>query len=220
MKKTAATKKKASGAEPIPNPAEVAEVKEAEKADGEPRVKVLETIECDSLARSCRITYELGVREDGSAVMRVAGNSGAGMFCDQWVSVDDVLRVLNLPAHRDCISSTAFRPLYLGRSSNSHSFLMAALRHEEAVIPHPTRPRNYQAADPRLFEARVRRAIDPETGAGAESIRGSAGGEDAPTDIGPVDESAGSWEGSGGDTAQVEEAPAPASRKPVRGKRR
>ncbi|MBQ0931170.1 hypothetical protein [Ideonella alba] len=189
MKKTAKTKRVAPPTEPKTEPlAEPTTEPTPEPSPAIDQVRVLETIECDSLARSCRITYELGVRLDGSAVMRVARNSGAGMFCDQWVSVDDVLRVLNLPAHREGISSTAFRPLYLGRSSNSHSFLMAALRHEEAVIPHPTRPRNYQAADPRLFEARVRRAVDPETGEGAETMRGIAGGEDAPTDIGPVDE--------------------------------
>lgn len=156
MKKIGATKKKAPGAEPVPNQSPAAEVGEVDKvenpdgagqvADPGPRVTALESVECDSLARSCRLTYELGRREDGAAVMRVAANSGAGMFCDDWVSVDEVLRILRLPAHRECVSSTALRPLYLGRSSNSHSFLMAALRHEEAVIPHPTRPRNYQAS--------------------------------------------------------------------------
>lgn len=136
-----------------PEKTDVAE--SANDAPKAPDVRTLRSVECDSLARSSRLTYEFGVRDGSEPVMRVARNSGAGMFCDEWVSVGEVIRVLGLPLYRESVSSTALRSLYVGRSSNSHSFLMAALRNEEVVIPHPERQRTYKVADLKAFHARV-----------------------------------------------------------------
>lgn len=129
-------------------------------------VRVLKTIECDSLARSSILKYELGVRGEGEAVIRIAGNSGNGMFSEEWVSMRDVLNILRVPAHQEAISSMAFRPLYAGRSINSPSFLMAALRNEEVVVAHPSKRRCYQVSAASAFEERIEQLASGEEPAG------------------------------------------------------
>jgi len=129
----------------------------------EQEVRVIRSIECDSLARTCRLTYELGVKGEGEAVIRIAGNSGNGMFSEEWVSMRDVLNILRVPLHQEAISSMAFRPLYAGRSINSPSFLMAALRNEEVVVAHPSKRRCYMVSAVSAFEERVEELLGART---------------------------------------------------------
>lgn len=124
-------------------------------------VRVLRTITCDSLSRMSRLTFQYGIRGGAEIVMRICANSGNGMFSDDWVRADDVLNVLRSPDNQEVISSLAFRPLYVGKSINTPSFLMAALRHEEVITTHPTLKRAYQVLAVSAYEDRVRSL--PET---------------------------------------------------------
>ncbi len=117
--------------------------------------RVLKSVECDSLSGMSRLTYEFGVRGDSEIVMRIVGNTGSGMFSDDWVSANEVLNILRVPLYQESISSVAFRPLYLGKSVNTPSFLMAALRNEEVIAVHPTLKRGYQVIAVSAFEERV-----------------------------------------------------------------
>lgn len=118
-------------------------------------IRVIRVVECDSLARSSRLTYELGIRGDAEAVMRISGNTGNGMFSEEWVPMAEVMNILRVPIHQEAINSMAFRPLYAGRSINSPSFLMAALRNEEVIVAHPSKRRCYMVSALSAFEERI-----------------------------------------------------------------
>lgn len=122
-------------------------------------VKAVKTVECFSVSGKSRLTYQFGRRDgvDGleGVYMRIQHNSGGGMFSDEWVTLNGVLDVLRDPGYAETITSRAFRGLYVGRSVNSQSFLMAALKNEEVIADHSTKKRAYQVFDLGAFEERI-----------------------------------------------------------------
>jgi hypothetical protein len=121
----------------------------------ENEVKVVKAFECKSLSGLSTLTYEIGIRGGAEGVIRVAGNSGSGMFSDDWVPLREVLNILRLPLNQEAISSSAFRPLYLGRSINTPSFLMAALLNEEVIGVNSEKKRTYEVTAVSAFEERM-----------------------------------------------------------------
>ncbi len=121
----------------------------------EVEIKTVKAVQCQSLSGLTMLTYEFGVGAESEVFIRIASSTGNGMFSNGWVSFREVLNVLSLPLNQESISSMAFRPLYLGRSINSPSFLMAALRNEEVVVVHPSRKRAYQVFSVSAFEERI-----------------------------------------------------------------
>jgi hypothetical protein len=132
----------------------------------ENEINVVKQIECDSLSRMSKLTYEFGVSGEAEVVMRIVGNSGSGMFSNDWVSTREVLNILRVPLYQESVASVAFRPLYVGKSINTPSFLMAALRNEEVITPHPTNRRGYQVTAVSAFEERLAGLL----GEGAQAV--------------------------------------------------
>jgi hypothetical protein len=87
-------------------------------------VQVLRVGQCLSVSGRSTLTYQLGRMGDEHYV-RIHDNTGRGMFARDWVSAEAIRAVLEGDAP---LTSSAFRPLYEGRSINTGGFLMAALR--------------------------------------------------------------------------------------------
>lgn len=89
-------------------------------------VRVIREGQCPSVSGRSTLTYQLGrLGEDGEHYVRIHDNTGKGMFARDWVSAEAIRAVLEGDAP---LTSSAFKPLYLGRSINTGGFLMAALR--------------------------------------------------------------------------------------------
>lgn len=89
-------------------------------------VQVIRVGQCPSVSGRSTLTYQLGrLGADGEQYVRIHDNSGRGMFARDWVSAEAIRAVLEGDAP---LTSSAFRPLYEGRSINTGGFLMAALR--------------------------------------------------------------------------------------------
>lgn len=89
-------------------------------------VRVIRVGQCPSVSGRSTLTYHLGqLGDDGAHYVRIHDNTGRGMFARDWVSASDIRAVLEGDAP---LTSSAFKPLYLGRSVNTGGFLMAALR--------------------------------------------------------------------------------------------
>lgn len=89
-------------------------------------VRVIRVGQCPSVSGRSTLTYQLGrLGDDGEHYVRIHDNTGRGMFARDWVSAEAIRAVLEGDAP---LTSSAFRPLYLGRSINTGGFLMAALR--------------------------------------------------------------------------------------------
>lgn len=103
------------------------------------------------------------------------------MYGKDWVPMKDVLDVLKDPANADTIAARAFRLVFLGKSINTQSFLLAALRNEGVVIVHPDKPRAYKVSELQVFEERMN-----ALGSASTSAEGVVGESPAKPDKRPV----------------------------------
>ena len=59
-----------------------------------PDMRVLKTTTCKTLSGKSTLTYQLGCTPDSAIHLRITKNSGGGFFSDEWIAVDDILRLL------------------------------------------------------------------------------------------------------------------------------
>ena len=126
----------------------------------EEEVRVVKSVICDSVSGKSKLTYELGVLDGKDLQFRITKNSGGGMFCKDWVSMAAVIEVLSDPSVKEGIAATAFKSIFAGRSVNTQSFLLAALKGEGVVQAHSVKPRGYEVVDADAFRARMQALID------------------------------------------------------------
>lgn len=81
--------------------------------------------ECESLSGRSTLTYAIGRHPDGTLHLRLIGNSGGGMFCDEYVPGAEIDAVV--VGHTE-LTSKSFQVLKPGRSTNTAGFVMAAIK--------------------------------------------------------------------------------------------
>ena len=118
----------------------------------QPLIRVIKTATCKSLSGKSDLTYHLGVDEESNLHLRVFANTGSGYFSQEWVPYSAVQAIL---AKAPFITSFSLRSLYVGKSTNSPGFLLAALKAEELVKLKGEKERVYVALDSSLFMAGV-----------------------------------------------------------------
>ena len=96
-------------------------------------MKTIKQDNCPGRSGNNTLTYEIGMKHDQTFWLRLVKSSGGGFLCKDWISVDAAMETLKKAASP--FTSYALHKLYTGKSINSPSFLMAALRHEELVTP-------------------------------------------------------------------------------------
>ena len=121
----------------------------------ETEVVVVKTAECSSSSGKSTLTYQFGTKAEEGVQIRFTHNTGGGMFHKDWVAMKEIIQALRDPENEEVISAVAFRSIYLGRSINTPSFLLAALKQEGVIVLHATKPRNYQIFDVDAFEVRI-----------------------------------------------------------------
>lgn len=98
------------------------------EAEAQPEPDPIEEIhrgECDSLSGRSTLTYAVGRHPDGTLHMRITGNTGGGMWCDEWVPGADIDAIVL--GHTE-LTSASFQKLKPGRSTNTAGFVMAAIK--------------------------------------------------------------------------------------------
>lgn len=96
------------------------------------------------------IHYEIGNNPEGVMHIRVTVNTGGGYFSNEWVSFTSIHKELD--RHGDNpVTSFLLSPLYAGKSVNTPAFLLAAMKNEGLIIPHPQKARCYAKTDPTEF---------------------------------------------------------------------
>ena len=85
----------------------------------EEEVRVVRSVECDSLSGKSKLKYEFGVLAEKGVQFRIVSNSGGGMFWKDWISMEEVIKVLASPDVSKAISATAFKVIFAGRSINT-----------------------------------------------------------------------------------------------------
>ena len=88
-------------------------------------IEVIYQGDCPSLSERSTITYAVGRHPDGTLHLRLIGNSGGGMYCDEWIPGSDIDAVV--VGHTE-LTSRSFQVLKPGRSTNTAGFVMAAIK--------------------------------------------------------------------------------------------
>ena len=97
----------------------------------EEEIRIIKSESCPSLSGKSNITYELGIQGEQQFI-RLAGNSSGGIFCKDWIPVDQIRQLLSGVSE---ITSKSLQPLYLNKSANSPGFLLACILHEQLHVP-------------------------------------------------------------------------------------
>ena len=127
-------------------------------------IRVIKTATCKSLSGKSDLTYHLGVDADSNILIRIAINSGGGYFNQEWVALSAIQKILET---YPVISSFSLRSLYVGKSTNSPGFLLAALKSESLVKLKGEKERSYVALDSDKFMAETLALMKPDAAAPA-----------------------------------------------------
>lgn len=124
-------------------------------------VKVLKIGVCPSLSGRSSLTYHIGCRSDlldnngvefnDGVSFRIHGNSGSGLFSDQWVPVASLKTIFDKEKSKDAVTSSSLNSVFAGRSVNTAGFILAVLKAEGLVIHMEDMRRYYQCASADQF---------------------------------------------------------------------
>jgi|JI10StandDraft_1071094.scaffolds.fasta_scaffold94567_2 hypothetical protein len=104
---------------------EVNEVQLQEEV-GTPEIIVNYEAECASLTGRSVLTFQAGRHPKTNVPMlRIARNSGGGMFCKEWASIELIDAVLD---KADPVTARTFNEVHPGRSINTGGFILAILK--------------------------------------------------------------------------------------------
>jgi len=117
----------------------------------------LKTSSCSALSGNGTIGYELSLDSKKALHIRIMSNTGGGHFSDESIALTDIEGILFSLADDERLASTAFQPLFKGKSVNTPAFLMAALRNEGFVKPIGELKRFHQCLDAKLFKALIKK---------------------------------------------------------------
>lgn len=91
-------------------------------------MRVIKVSDTPSLSGRSQLTYHVGCDAEGAISIKVASNSASGQFNADWIPLSMIEKLLSGHPEGKPLTSSALRPAYRGKSSNSPAFLFAALR--------------------------------------------------------------------------------------------
>lgn len=122
-----------------------------------PAMRILKVASCPTCSAKGTLTYQLGCEADNKINFRITTNSGGGYFSAEWVSLSTIQDALaNAPQP---VTSFAFSKLFLGKSTNTPAFLLAALVSEGLLKILGDKQRGYEILDSAAFMAEVNALI-------------------------------------------------------------
>ncbi|EED33651.1 conserved hypothetical protein [gamma proteobacterium NOR5-3] len=116
-----------------------------------PPITILKKASTRSLEGKATLGYQLGINDTSALYWRLVSNSGGGFFSEEWVALKAIQDALNNWPQDRPITSMALRSLFLGKSANNPSFLMATLVKEGVLERKPGTKRHYQLGDVKEF---------------------------------------------------------------------
>lgn len=112
-------------------------------------IRILKVASCPTSSGKATLTYHIGCTTDKDIQFRVVANTGGGLFSPEWVSLSAIQ-----PAFEQApfpLTSYPLINLYQGKSTNTPSFLMAALKNEGYVRNLEGKIRGYEILDSKAF---------------------------------------------------------------------
>jgi len=112
-------------------------------------MRILKVASCSNSSGKATLTYHIGCTTDKDIQFRVIANTGGGLFSPEWISLSAIQ-----PAFEQApfpLTSYPLINLYQGKSTNTPSFLMAALKNEGLVRNLEGKIRGYEILDSKPF---------------------------------------------------------------------
>ena len=109
---------------------------------------VVKTGTCDTLTKKSKLTYQIGTLPDGELYIRIHKNSGNGFFSREWISLQDIQKVLGKIPEGKPVTAIMLNDLFTGKSVNTPGFLIAVLLHEKLLVPMRGKKRSHEPGDP------------------------------------------------------------------------
>lgn len=123
-------------------------------------MRILKIATCPTCSAKATLTYHLGCTPNSEIYFRVTNNTGGGFFSAEWVSLSIIQAALaNVPQP---ITSFALTKLFLGKSTNTPAFLLAALVSEGLLKALPDKLRGYEVLDSAVFMTAVSKLISSD----------------------------------------------------------
>ena len=151
------------------------ETNEAEKDETEvDPIEVIYQGECPSISGRSTLTYAIGRHsEDGKLHLAITGNSGGGMWCQDWASASAIQEVM---LGEGDLTAKSFHPLHAGRSINTAGFILAALKELGAIRGKEENTRLHEHIPTTTFEQLVMAHIgvsqEPAPKPGRRKVKG------------------------------------------------
>ncbi|EEB79306.1 hypothetical protein GPB2148_2236 [marine gamma proteobacterium HTCC2148] len=154
----------------------MANAKAAKPTDdaNQPVITIIKKAQTKSLEGKATLSYCLGLDEASALHWRIASNSGGGYFSDEWVAFQTIQKALEEWPDDRPITSMALRILFLGKSANNPSFLMATLVKEGVLARKPDTKRHYELGDVKAFLADVEKLKSGHSKSGKPKAKAKA----------------------------------------------
>ena len=114
-------------------------------------MRVLKTANCKTISGKSTLTYQVSVNQDDAIYIRITGNDGGGFHSSENVAFEDIQEALKDDREGAAITSIRLTPLFKGKSVNTPSFLLAALKHLKLVRPMQGKQRHHERLNPGPF---------------------------------------------------------------------
>ena len=122
-------------------------------------IKPMHAGSCPSISGRSTLTFALGKHEtEGTWHLRIVGNSGGGMFCDEWAPGLDIDAVV---VGATALTSRSFDVLHPGRSINTAGFVLATLKHLGLIRTNAENSRHHEHVPTESFVKVAMMTIDP-----------------------------------------------------------
>lgn len=122
-------------------------------------IKPLFEGECLSISGRSTLTFVIGRHEvDASLHLRIAGNSGKGMWFDGWASAGAIDSIVKGATE---LGAKSFHSLHPGRSINTGGFVLAALKELGLIRAKEANTRLHEHVPTETFEKVAMTAINP-----------------------------------------------------------
>ena len=128
-------------------------------------MRILKTDSCNTLSGKPNITYHIGCTPDSKIHFQISSNSGGGFFSSEWVSWDAIQQALKQWPKDTPITSLFLYPLFKGKSVNTPSFLLAALKHLNLVQPIKGKKRCHELLDFKPFNDEMKAMMSTKVAA-------------------------------------------------------
>ena len=122
-------------------------------------MRVLKTSTCPTLSGKSKLTYHIGVSPESVIHLRIFSNSSSGAFSREWIAFKDIQVALDKRHKRQHVTAYLLQPLFLGKSVNNFSFMLAILAQEKLVRTLKGKKREFEILDPSGFIAKVEKLI-------------------------------------------------------------